>query len=267
MTSLGPNTQRRYYPQQITSPSATSLLSSEPQRFSGGSLASNGSSNIHANFARGPPSVASTSVSSCSKVIISIFTVSCRMDRLLVPVCLANHRQPILSLRIPSPTRYVTDYFCAFYRILILAQYSLSADPLAWGSDLSPNHAEPDDYLHNPDPRRDRKHDTDKNFFTYRGLMNLGCLAILCLALLTLLYVFPLFLLSFCLEPLSSAGYPIISFFTTTPLSTMGGFNLGGTNATGQVGFLSTHVSPAPIPFEGFPPQWQLGPNRPGNPR
>jgi beta-glucan synthesis-associated protein KRE6 len=32
-----------------------------------------------------------------------------------------------------------------------------------------------------------------------------------------------------------SAGYPLISFFTTHPPSTLGGFNFGGINASGQV--------------------------------
>ena len=32
-----------------------------------------------------------------------------------------------------------------------------------------------------------------------------------------------------------SAGYPIITYFTRHPLSTLGGWNLGGINATGQI--------------------------------
>ena len=32
-----------------------------------------------------------------------------------------------------------------------------------------------------------------------------------------------------------SAGYPLITYFTTPKLSTQGGFNLGGTNRTGQI--------------------------------
>lgn len=97
-------------------------------------------------------------------------------------------------------------------------KYSLSPDPAAWGSNLSPDFPEPDDYLHNPDPRRDRKHDTGGHFFTFRGLTNLGCMIVLCVGLLTLF-----------------AGYPLISHFTAHPLSTLGGFNLGGINASGQV--------------------------------
>jgi beta-glucan synthesis-associated protein KRE6 len=34
---------------------------------------------------------------------------------------------------------------------------------------------------------------------------------------------------------LFSAGYPLITFFSKHDLSTFGGFNVGGTNATGQV--------------------------------
>lgn len=58
-----------------------------------------------------------------------------------------------------------------------------------WGADISPNHPEPDDYLHNPDPRRDRKHDRGGSVFTCRGLANLGCLFVLTAGLLALLYV------------------------------------------------------------------------------
>ncbi|KAF8913016.1 glycoside hydrolase family 16 protein [Gymnopilus junonius] len=97
-------------------------------------------------------------------------------------------------------------------------KYSLSPDPAAWGSNLSPDFAEPDDYLHNPDPRRDRRVDRSLDFFTYRGFTNLGCLILLCAGLLALF-----------------AGYPLISHFTTRTQSTLGGFNLGGINASGQV--------------------------------
>jgi len=97
-------------------------------------------------------------------------------------------------------------------------KFSLSADPAAWGADLSPNHAEPDDYLHNPDPRRDKSTDHGGNIFTARGIMNLGCLLVLGLGILTLF-----------------AGYPVISHFTSHPLSSFGAFGVGGINSTGQV--------------------------------
>jgi hypothetical protein len=76
-----------------------------------------------------------------------------------------------------------TTLFC------LALQFSLSPDPASWGSDLSPNHAEPDDYLHNPDPKRDRNNDRGGSIFTARGLTNLGCLALLILLLLGLLFV------------------------------------------------------------------------------
>lgn len=50
-------------------------------------------------------------------------------------------------------------------------------------------HAEPDDVMHNPDPRRDKKIDLGGTICTSRGFGNLGCLAFLVLAMLTLLYV------------------------------------------------------------------------------
>ncbi|PWN50880.1 concanavalin A-like lectin/glucanase, partial [Violaceomyces palustris] len=85
-----------------------------------------------------------------------------------------------------------------------------------WGAGLGDS--EPDDYLHNPDPARDRKGDHTGTIFTWRGLMNIGSLALLAAGLLTLF-----------------AGYPVITFFTQKKASTAGGFNLGGINATGQV--------------------------------
>ncbi|KAF5374999.1 hypothetical protein D9758_000440 [Tetrapyrgos nigripes] len=100
----------------------------------------------------------------------------------------------------------------------IAGKFSLSPDPAAWGADLSLHNAEPDDYLHNPDPRRDCKNDNGGSFLTGRGLSNLGCLLLLGVGLLTLF-----------------AGYPMITYFTKHTLSFRGGFNLGGINATGQV--------------------------------
>lgn len=38
---------------------------------------------------------------------------------------------------------------------------------------------EPDDYLHNPDPKRDLKSDQGGTICTARGLANLGCLFLL----------------------------------------------------------------------------------------
>ena len=53
------------------------------------------------------------------------------------------------------------------------------------------NVREPDDYLHNPDPKRDRHYDAGGHIFTARGIANLGCLFILGAGMLMLLYVFP----------------------------------------------------------------------------
>ena len=68
-------------------------------------------------------------------------------------------------------------------------QYSLSPDPSAWGVDISPQAAEPDDHLHNPDARRDRKIDRSGNIFTSRSLANLGCLILLVTGIVALLWV------------------------------------------------------------------------------
>ncbi|KAJ7583333.1 beta-glucan synthesis-associated [Mycena floridula] len=92
-------------------------------------------------------------------------------------------------------------------------KFSLSADPAVWGVSNLP---EPDDELHNVD--RKSAINARGNIFTCRGMANLGCLLFLTLA------IFALF-----------AGYPILSFFLSGRLSTLGGFNLGGINATGQI--------------------------------
>ncbi|KAL5495092.1 hypothetical protein ACEPAI_554 [Sanghuangporus weigelae] len=97
-------------------------------------------------------------------------------------------------------------------------KFSLAPDPSSWGAEIEPNFKEPDDWLHNPDPRRDRKIDKGGTIFTSRGLANLGCLLILTMGLVSLF-----------------AGYPLITHFTSNKLSTMGGFNIGGINASGQI--------------------------------
>ncbi|KAJ2922226.1 hypothetical protein H1R20_g14871, partial [Candolleomyces eurysporus] len=100
-------------------------------------------------------------------------------------------------------------------------KFALSPSPASWGAPLDMSYAEPDDFLHNPDPKRDRMNDRGGTIFTARGLANVGCLVILALGIITLF-----------------AGYPIISLFTDPKQTTQGGFNLGGINATGQIPIL-----------------------------
>lgn len=75
-------------------------------------------------------------------------------------------------------------------------------------------HAEPDDWLHDVGTSSHSR----GSIFTLRGLYNLGCLAVLVVAL------FMLF-----------AGYPIITVLSDRLLKSNGAFNLGGVNGTGQV--------------------------------
>ena len=65
----------------------------------------------------------------------------------------------------------------------------MSPDPSTWGGPLLWTMREDDDHLHNPDPKRDRRIDKGGSIFSVRGCLNLGCLLILGLGLLTLLYV------------------------------------------------------------------------------
>lgn len=57
-------------------------------------------------------------------------------------------------------------------------KFILPTDPSYWAADGP----EADDYLHNPDPRKDTKRGT---IFTWRGIANLGCMLILILALMS----------------------------------------------------------------------------------
>ncbi|KDN41086.1 hypothetical protein RSAG8_07640, partial [Rhizoctonia solani AG-8 WAC10335] len=98
------------------------------------------------------------------------------------------------------------------------SKYSLAPDPARWGARVDYGHPEADDDLHNPDPKRDCGHDSGGTFCTARGVANLGCLAILLVGLIGLF-----------------AGYPMLAHFLDKPMSNLGGYNLGGINATGQV--------------------------------
>ena len=74
-----------------------------------------------------------------------------------------------------------------------------------------------DDALHNPDPRVDAAQDSSFALFSGRGWANVSVLVLLMAGLVTLF-----------------AGYPIISFYHSTPLATFGN-NFGGGNGTGQI--------------------------------
>ncbi|EAL19980.1 hypothetical protein CNBF3070 [Cryptococcus deneoformans B-3501A] len=90
--------------------------------------------------------------------------------------------------------------------------------------DLLPFHIDPsqweganpedDDELHRPESQDE----LDTQYFSSRGLANLGCLAIMGLAVVILF-----------------AGLPIFEYYITLPADTHGGFNIGGINSTGQV--------------------------------
>lgn len=101
---------------------------------------------------------------------------------------------------------------------------------------------EEDDWMHNPDPIKNHNVSTAHHkppaishwpladsiqydrgtIFTPRGLINVGCLVMLILCLVTLF-----------------AGYPIITHFTDTQIKTNGAYNIGGINSTGQVPLIS----------------------------
>jgi len=114
-------------------------------------------------------------------------------------------------------------------------KFSLSPDPRLWGSDLSPDLVEPDDDIHNPEVEPYRTDERRILSFTARGLMNLGCLVVLCTALLVLLYVVSFQIIKKNVScSIISIGYPIIMYSRNHgPLN--GAYMLGGTNSSGQV--------------------------------
>ncbi|KAL9715895.1 hypothetical protein Ac2012v2_000338 [Leucoagaricus gongylophorus] len=186
-SSLGPNSLRQYYPSTVSNASSTASLlpPSQPEmprgQFSNRQLSPN--SSLQPSLAR--PHALRASPSSNS---------------------------------LGDAGRYGTAASAGTVTHSISDKYSLAPDPYVWGSNISPDQPEPDDDLHNPDPRRDRKNDAGGSVFTYRGLANVGCLTLLLLGLVTLF-----------------AGYPLISHFTSRTMSMNGGFNLGGINASGQI--------------------------------
>lgn len=167
----------------------------------------------------------------------------CGLPFSLTRYALVPRKTPVTATakRTPFLLQYRTR--CAIYRYLTLRpltvdelQFSLSPNPTEWGANLSPNYEEEDDYIHNPDPRRDHSTDQGGDIFTKRGIVNLGCVTILVVGLIALLSVIAKAPLHHILIPFfCSAGYPIISHFTKHEQSTFGGFNLGGINASGQV--------------------------------
>ncbi|KAI0305008.1 beta-glucan synthesis-associated [Russula brevipes] len=183
----------RYYASDFDTPSTTNLLTPS------------GQPSVQAALARGP------------RIRPTLSSASLNDSPYPSPM---GSKTPV----VPSISSKVCASPCLRGELSILSpQFSLSPDPASWGSDLSPNHPEPDDYLHNPDPKRDRKSDQGGSIFTCRGLMNLGCLALLIVLLLGLF-----------------AGYPIVTFFTRTIPSGRGGFGFGGINSSGQAGQLTT---------------------------
>ncbi|THG96277.1 hypothetical protein EW026_g5526, partial [Hermanssonia centrifuga] len=97
-------------------------------------------------------------------------------------------------------------------------EYTFSADLQSWASEFTPDFKEEDDAIHEPDPAMRHRIERDGHVFSWRGLTNLGTLVMFTVGIIVLF-----------------AGYPIITHFTRHEPSTFGAFNIGGTNASGQV--------------------------------
>ncbi|WRT67581.1 uncharacterized protein IL334_004553 [Kwoniella shivajii] len=112
-----------------------------------------------------------------------------------------------------------------------IAGAELVGDKRPWGTGEAVGYAafdgnpEADDWLHNPDPKRDGRHQRGSPF-TARGCINIGCLSLLAIGIVALF-----------------AGYPIVDYYTGVQVKRNGAFNLGGINSTGQVPLISNFPS------------------------
>lgn len=70
------------------------------------------------------------------------------------------------------------------YSANVPRQFSLSPDPSRWGSNLNPDIVEADDDMHNPS---DLPLKSASSVISLRGVVNLGCLVVLALGIITLL--------------------------------------------------------------------------------
>jgi beta-glucanase (GH16 family) len=89
----------------------------------------------------------------------------------------------------------------------------VDTNPDGWDT-IDDGRIEADDYLHDPHQELPEKPAT----FSLRAVLNMGALFIVIGGILTLF-----------------AGYPLIAHFDRKAISTNGGFNLGGSNASGQI--------------------------------
>jgi len=138
----------------------------------------------------------------------------------------------------PSNNNNVHDHGLgvhSFNNHTISDKYSLSADPATWGSNLYPNVPEPDDALHSPDARKGKyREHSSGSMLTRRGMANLGCLALLLAALLTLFI-----------------GFPILKFIKNGGFSGPTALNVR-VNGTGQIPKMSFGIVDPDTPQEAY---------------
>ncbi|KAI0722784.1 beta-glucan synthesis-associated [Earliella scabrosa] len=133
----------------------------------------------------------------------------------------ASNSSPSLSAASDSP------YLGPSRPLSLGDSYTLSPDPQKWGMHISPEYKEEDDDLHKPEPPSypgGPLSEQDGRNLSWRGVSNVGTLVLLISAIITLF-----------------VGYPVITAVTSPPISTLGAFNLGGTNASGQVPDIPGH--------------------------
>ncbi|CAE7071772.1 unnamed protein product [Rhizoctonia solani] len=104
----------------------------------------------------------------------------------------------------------------------LASTYSLDPDPAHWDmKGMQPDEVEPDDDLHDPETEQQKR---GRISLSMRGALNVGCLAVLITGIIVLF-----------------AGYPLIIYYVNPQSSTLGAYNLGGINASGQVPDIPSH--------------------------
>ncbi|KIY63440.1 glycoside hydrolase family 16 protein [Cylindrobasidium torrendii FP15055 ss-10] len=88
---------------------------------------------------------------------------------------------------------YGTNYSSTSRPNSLAGKFSLGADPRTWGMNVNPNDHDPDDALHTPMMRNGKVVDDDAHWrMSGRGIMNVGCLFIIAMAVLMLFLGYPL---------------------------------------------------------------------------
>lgn len=104
--------------------------------------------------------------------VVSCNTLEIPVTRVPIPC-----RDEIRDIQSCTSQKYIWPFNSS------MVQFHLPADPRQWGSSLYADAKEPDDDLHNPDVKDPKSWSR----FADRGIVNVGCLFIIIISLVTLL--------------------------------------------------------------------------------